>query len=82
MWSIHDKRGEVQGRQVLADETGMAMYSVIALVRQQQPQVSHEGLKDGSMELVRLTVVRTQSLANYHRQLFVRNRQVTGYSTG
>ncbi len=38
-WSIRDKRGE--------DRAGMAMCSVIAEVHHQQPQVRHEGLKDG-----------------------------------
>ena len=42
--------------------TGMAMCSGIAEVHQQQPQVSHEDLKDGlgGMELVRFAEVRIQ----------------------
>jgi hypothetical protein len=44
----------------------MAMCSVIAEVHQQQPQVSHEGLKDGGMELVRLAAVRIQLLTTDH----------------
>jgi hypothetical protein len=35
---------------------------MIAEVQQQQPQVSHEGLKDGGMELVRLVAVSIQLL--------------------
>jgi hypothetical protein len=42
----------------------MAMCSVIAQVHRQQPQVSHEGLKDGCIGLVRLAAVRI-----YHRHL-------------
>jgi hypothetical protein len=38
----------------------MAICNEIEEVHQQQPQVSHEGLKDGGMELVRLLVVRIQ----------------------
>lgn len=49
--SILDERGPVQEDRSSQTGPGLAMCSIIAEVHQQQPQVSHEGLKDGGMEL-------------------------------